>query len=161
VDINVEPKQGAAHQTVPWRFMRYTEVLLNYAEACLGLGQESEALTYINMIRKRSFMPSIATSGSALVKSLQHERKIELAFEELRYFDIRRWMICENAYDDVKGIKIMYGSPTSVSSTYGTGTPTYTIEIVDKREWDPKSYFLPISRDEMNKNYKLIQNPGY
>jgi starch-binding outer membrane protein, SusD/RagB family len=161
VDINVEPKQGAAHQTVPWRFIRYTEVLLNYAEACLGLGQEAEALTYINMIRKRAYMPSVATSGSALVKSLQHERKIELAFEELRYFDIRRWMICESAYADVQGIKILYGSSTSVSTTYGTGTPTYTVEVVDKREWDPKSYFLPIDINEMNKNYKLIQNPGY
>lgn len=161
VDINVEPKQGAARQTVPWRFIRYTEVLLNYAEACIGLGQESEALTYINMIRKRAFMPAIATSGTDLVKSLQHERKIELAFEELRYFDIRRWMICESAYADVQGIRIMYGSPTSFSTTYGTGTPTYTVEVVDDRAWDPKSYFLPISRDEINKNYKLIQNPGY
>jgi hypothetical protein len=106
-------------------------------------------------------MPAISTSGSALVKSLQHERKIELAFEELRYFDIRRWMIAENAYADVKGIRIVYGSPTSVSATYGNGTPTYSVEVVDNREWHTKSYFLPINRDEINKNYKLIQNPGY
>lgn len=161
VDINVEPKQGAAHQLVPWRFMRYTEVLLNYAEACIGLGQESEALTYINMIRTRAYMPAISTSGSALVKSLQHERKIELAFEELRYFDIRRWMICQNAYANVQGINIQYGSPSSFSTSYGTGTPTYAVVQVDTRAWDPKSYFLPIFVDEMNKNYKLVQNPGY
>lgn len=106
-------------------------------------------------------MPDISTTGAALVSSLQHERKIELAFEELRYFDIRRWMICENAYANVKGINIMYGSPSSFSTTYGNGTPKYTVSEVDTRHWDPKSYFLPISKDEINKNYKLVQNPGY
>jgi hypothetical protein len=161
IDISIDPVQGAGHQLVPWRFMRYSEVLLNYAEACIGLGQEDEARTYINKIRTRAYMPGIATTGAALVNSLQHERKIELAFEELRYFDIRRWMICPNAYANVQAINIVYGSPTSFSTTYGIGTPTYTVVEVDNRHWDPKSYFLPISLDEMNKNYKLIQNPGY
>jgi hypothetical protein len=141
--------------------MRYTEVLLNYAEACLALGQEAEAKTYINMIRTRAGMPNINTAGAALVSSLQHERKIELAFEELRYFDIRRWMICQNAYANVQAIAIMYGSPVSFSTTYGTGTPKYSIKEVDARAWDPKSYFLPIDINEMNKNSKLVQNPGY
>jgi hypothetical protein len=134
---------------------------LNYAEACIGLGEEAEARKYINMIRARAYMPDITTTGTDLVKSLQHERKIELAFEELRYFDIRRWMICQNAYANVQGVNIMYGSASSFSTTYGTGTPTYTVVQVDTRSWDPKSYFLPINIDEMHKNYKLVQNPGY
>ena len=46
--------------------MRYAEVLLNYAEACIGLGQDAEAKTYINMIRKRAGMPDVTESGVAL-----------------------------------------------------------------------------------------------
>jgi len=159
VDSSIDPV--AAKQTSPWRFMRYSEVLLNYAEACIGLGQEAEARTYINMIRKRAGMPEITSSGADLVNSLRYERKIELAFEELRYYDIRRWMIGPSAYADVEGIYILYGSPTSFSTSYGVGTPTYKVEVVDHRAWDPKDYLLPIDRDEMNRNDKLIQNPGY
>lgn len=159
IDIAYDPVGNK--QTSPWRFLRYTEVLLNYAEACIALGQEGEAKTYINMIRKRAGLPDINTSGTDLIKSLQHERQIELAFEELRYYDLRRWMIGEDAYANVDGIYIMYGSPTSFSPNYGEGTATYKVQQVDQRAWDPKSYFLPISKDEMNKNSKLIQNPGY
>lgn len=169
VDISIDPAAGASHQTTPWRFMRYTEVLLNYAEACSALSllgndvanNETEAKTYINLIRKRAFMPNITTTGSDLMESVRHERKIELAFEELRYFDIRRWMVCPQAYADVEGIYIMYGSASNPVSSYGVGTPSYTVKIVDTRSWDPKSYFLPISKDEMDKNTNLIQNPGY
>lgn len=169
VDINLDPASGASHQTSPWRFIRYTEVLLNYAEACLGLSQlgeststnETEALNYINQIRKRAYMPAISTTGAALVQSLRHERKVELAFEELRYFDIRRWMIGTSAYGDAKGIDILYGSPSNTSATYGSGTPTYKVTDVETRSWNPKNYFLPITKDEMDKNNKLIQNPGY
>lgn len=159
VDNTLDPV--AIKQICPWKFMRYGEIILNYAEACIGLGQEPEARTYINMIRKRAGMAGISTTGADLVRSLQHERKIELAFEELRYFDIRRWMICSNAYSNPLGIYILYGSPTSVSTSYGSGTPTYSVRKIDDREWNSKCYFLPISQDEMYKNSKLIQNPGY
>jgi hypothetical protein len=163
VDASIDPV--ATKQAYPWRFMRYTEVLLNYAEACIGLGEETEARTYINKIRKRAGMPDISTTGTALVNSLQHERKIELAFEELRYFDIRRWMICDKVYEDVHGVNILYGTKQTATTTsaYGSGTPIYSVTNsgIDTRAWDPKSYFLPITIDEMNKNYKLVQNPGY
>jgi hypothetical protein len=164
VDPTVDPLKSL--QTAPWRYMRYTEILLNYAEACIGLGQEGEALIYINMVRARAAMPPISTSGAALVESLRHERKIELAFEELRYFDIRRWMICDPAvygkkagFSDVYAIHVHY--PYVSGSSYGQGTPTYTVYNAEARAWDHKSYFLPIAYDEMNKNLKLIQNPFY
>ena len=121
-------------------------------------------------------MPNIA---SATMASLQHERKIELAFEELRYFDIRRWMICDPAvygqkagFSNVWSIHIFY--PYNGSTTYGSGTPVYTpvadvsgagnyanLDYAGARAWNPKFYFLPIAFDEMNKNQKLIQNPLY
>src|ERR1019366_4515053 len=170
LDPTVDPVKTM--QTAPWRYMRYSEVLLNYAEACIGLGLEGEAKTYINTIRARVFMPAITASGAALVKALQHERKIELAFEELRYFDIRRWMICDPevygdkaGYSNVKAISIIYpyvsGTTYVKGTTYGTGTPTYSVTQLSTRKWDKKVYFVPIALDEMNKNPKLIQNPLY
>jgi hypothetical protein len=145
-------------QDNPWRFIRFTEILMNYAEACLELGQEEEATKYINMIRKRAGLPGVTTSGQALVDSYRHERRIELAFENNRFFDVRRWMIGAQAYTSVQGIDIVYKlNPDKV-----TTTPTYkVIPSVIARNWNPSFYFLPIKLDEINKNNKLIQNPLY
>lgn len=146
-------------QENPWRFIRYTEVLLNYAEACLGLGQEEEARTYINMIRKRAGLPAISASGQALTAAYRHERRIELAYETHRFFDVRRWMIAPQAYTDAQGIDILYKlNPDKTTST----TPVYqVIPSVTKRAWLDRFYFLPIKLDEMNRNNTLIQNPLY
>jgi hypothetical protein len=145
-------------QDNPWRYIRYTEILMNYAEACLGLGQEAEARDYINMIRKRAGLPDVTTSGQALVDSYRHERRIELAYEGQRFFDVRRWMIGADAYKDVQGINILY----KLNADKVTTTPTYkVIPSVIARNWNPSFYFLPIKLDEINKNNKLIQNPLY
>ena len=143
-------------QPYPWRQIRYAEVLLNYAEACLELGEEDEARLTINSIRKRAGMPDIPPTekGTALMEHYRNERKIELAYEQHRYFDIRRWMIAPDAIKPAQGIDIRY--PYN-----NTEEPTYTITEVQQRKWNDKSYLMPIYLDEMNKNSLLIQNPGY
>src|SRR5690606_5282214 len=60
-------------QEVPWRFIRYAEVLLNYAEASNELGEDAEARTYLNQIRKRAGVPAISTSGAILKEQIRHE----------------------------------------------------------------------------------------
>jgi hypothetical protein len=141
-------------QVQPWRYIRYTEIVLNYAEACLGLGQEAEAKTYINMIRRRAGMPDVTESGQALIDRYRHERQIELAFEDHRYFDVRRWMIADQAYKDCMGVSILYkqAAPT---------VPEYSVIVAQQRAWLPRFYLLPIKSDEMNRNNKLVQNPLY
>jgi hypothetical protein len=145
-------------QTQPWRYMRYTEVLLNYAEACIELGEDDEAKTYLNMIRARAGMPPITSTGAQLMDDYRNERQVELAFEDQRYYDIRRWMIPEVGYEDAKGVSITY--PLLANHTTSP-TPDYTIIDVQEREWNPRFYFLPISLDETNRNPLLIQNPLY
>ena len=143
-------------QPWPWRQFRYAEILLNYAEACIELGQYNEARDNINRIRRRAGMPDIPTSvtGDELRNRYRHERKIELAYEQHRYFDIRRWMIAPEVIQPAQGIDIRY--------PYGGGDPTYTvIESVQDRKWNDKAYFMPIYLDEMQKNNLLIQNPLY
>lgn len=156
----IDPAVNAQYdkQEQPWRYIRYSEVLLNYAEASLGLGQENEAKTYLNMIRKRAGMPDITAGGAALLNQLRNERSIELAFEDHRYYDVRRWMTAPQAYQDAKGISIR--QKTDAAGT-PTGAPTYSIVNAQSRAWNPRFYLFPIKLDEINRNSKLIQNPLY
>jgi hypothetical protein len=83
-------------QQIPWPFFRYTEALLNYVEACIELGQDAEARAWLNKIRFRSGMPAVTESGDALRQRYRNERRVEMAFEEQRYHDARRWMIASS-----------------------------------------------------------------
>ncbi|MEX1240219.1 MAG: RagB/SusD family nutrient uptake outer membrane protein [Cyclobacteriaceae bacterium] len=154
IDPNIEHEYAAAggNQEAPWHYFRYGEILLNYAEASLGLGQEDEAKIYINMVRQRAGMPDITDTGQTLIDRYQNERRIELAFEQHRYFDIRRWMIAPDVMVNANGIVIE--DPLS-------GPVEYSINKIQDRAWNDKMYLLPIIQDEINRNENLVQNPIY
>ena len=169
-DPAVVDNQSSA-QVVPWPFIRYTEIVLNYVEASIATGDEGEARNWLNKLRFRAGMPAIIASGADLLEAYINERRVELAYEEHRYHDARRWMIADQTLG--RGIKVM-----KVTATLKTGAtprtpyqydPTvydYTYTVVDNndnetRTWDDKMYFMPISRDEINRNELLVQNPGY
>ena len=156
MDINIDAQFVIPN--VPWRYMRYAEVLLNYAEACIGLGQDAEAREYINMIRKRAGMPDITESGIALRDRYRHERRIEMPLEERRFWDVRRWVIGPQAYEDAYKVDVVY--PLLPNKTTSL-VPTITPGLLHKYDWIDKAYFMPITRTEMNRNSKLIQNPDY
>jgi len=145
-------------QAAPWRYFRYTEVLLNYAEACIELGEEAEALTNINAIRKRAQLPEIAATGNELRERCRHERRIELAFEDNRFYDVRRWVLGPETYVDLTGADVRYLLNPDLSTAE---VPTIQPKVVQTRNWDNRAYFFPIMRSELNKNDLLIQNPGY
>jgi len=169
VDPSVDPQY--VKQDVPFKHLRYGEVLLNYAEACIELGQDAEARTYINLIRKRAGQPDLPGSltGDALRQAYRHERRIELAFEDHRFWDVRRWLIGEVAYKQTSSVDVRYNATeTSVPSYRKADGSTYGAPVFSKRDtpgdsraWNKKIYFFPIMRDEMNKNTLLVQNPGY
>lgn len=155
IDPSVVHEYAAAggNQEAPWHFFRYAEILLNYAEACIELGQDTEAKTYLNMVRARAGMPDITETGAALKARYQNERRVELAFEQHRYFDIRRWMIAPQAMGrNANGIVIK--QPIA-------GPVAYSLNKVQDRAWNDKMYFLPIILLEMNRNSELVQNPLY
>lgn len=155
IDIGVDPEftyDGAAPET-PWVFFRLGEIYLNYAEACIELGLDADAKIYLTLLRDRAGMPAITETGDALMQRYQNERRIEMAFEQSRYFDVRRWLIGDQVYHNAKGIVI---------NEFGDGTVEYFVqEVSQPRGWDDKTNFLPILQDEMNRNTTLIQNPGY
>jgi hypothetical protein len=158
-------------QFVPWPFFRYTEAVFNYVEASIELGQESEARLWLNRIRFRAGMPAITATGAALREAYRHERRIEMVYEEQRYHDARRWMIApetlgrKTTYIKVTG---KFRPDKTLSAPYRYDPEIYnytytpTVETAqENRKWEDKIYFRPFSRDEINRNIQLIQNPGY
>ncbi len=153
----------------PWPFLRYAEVLLNYAEAAAELGLATEAASALNQVRARVGMPDVPPDGGlgrTLIERIRQERAVELAFEEHRYFDVRRWMIAPQAYTNGHGIRVTGRlDPTGAPMMYNGQEYRYRYEYqvieVDERLWNDKAYFLPIPQDEMDRNPKLVQNPGY
>jgi hypothetical protein len=158
-------------QQIPWPFLRYTEAVLNYVEACIELGQEAEAKAWLNKVRFRSGMPEITASGDALRQAYRNERQIEMAFEEQRFHDARRWMIASSTLGQKVRIVNVIGTLKAGKSVtlykYDKENYNYTYNVVnmdpgkENRAWADKMYFLPIHRDEMNRNKNLVQNPGY
>ena len=136
-----------------WILMRYAEVLLNYAETQIALGNEEEARNYINMVRERSGMPETSKSGNELVQLYRNERAVELGMEEQRYYDVRRWKIAEETLGHpVHKMTITKNNDDSF---------TYEVEEMEERVFDPRMYWQPIPIDEIRKNSNLTQNPGY
>jgi hypothetical protein len=133
-------------------FIRLSEIYLNYAEAQNALGNDGEALKYVNMIRQRAGMPDVTGAGTVLRDKIRQERRIELAFEGQRYYDLRRWKILEQGMGNAMGIKIVKNID---------GTKTYSKKTVQTRIYSEKVYWQPIPVSEIQKNSKLLQNPGY
>jgi starch-binding outer membrane protein, SusD/RagB family len=154
VDINDWSNMGKA----PWRYIRYAEILLNYAEAQNeAVGPDVSVYTAINKIRTRAGMPNLPAglSQDAMRTRIRNERRIELAYEEHRYFDVRRWkiaMVTENM--PARGILI---------TKAGNGALTYTSKIaLAGKAFQVQHYWYPIPLEEINaSNGKLAQNPGY
>lgn len=158
-------------QEVPWPILRYTEAVLNYVEASLELGQEDEAKAWLNQIRFRVGQPAITASGDELVQLYRNERRVEMAYEEQRYHDARRWMIAEETLGRKANTISITGTlkPGASVSVYRYD-PTlynYVYKVVpidpgkENRTWLDKMYYIPILRDELNRNTTLIQNPGF
>ena len=145
--------------STPWIFFRYAEMLLNYAEANYYLGDAAKCREYINKVRSRLgvVMPVVTESGDPLLKRLQNERRIELAFEEHRFFDVRRWKIAPVVLNINAKKMLIVKDPV-------TGIKTFSVvDLLPARAFFDKNYLLPIPQTEINKNANPLftQNPGY
>ena len=147
-----------------WILFRYAEVLLNYAEAMNeAYGPDNDNATglsarqAVNKIRKRlqvSMPDVVATNKDEMRVSIKHERRIELAFEEHRYWDLIRW----------KDAEIVLNQPIlGVVAQNTNGVISYSTVTVEIRKFDAtKMYFYPIPQTEVNKTGNVVtQNPGW
>ena len=138
-----------------WIFIRYAEVLLNYAEAKNeASGPDGSVYDAINLIRQRAGMPDLdgGLSQDQMREKIRNERRVELAFEEHRFFDIRRWGIAESLLNGpLYGMKI-----EKDGDTY-----TYTKFEFETRSFPSKLYVLPIPQNEIDKNPAAKQILGW
>jgi hypothetical protein len=139
--------KGASWAESPFNFrmIRYADIVLVAAEAAIMAGDNAKALTYINMVRKRARMcgPSGNTvpedlTGSVTMDQLRHERRLELAMEGYRFFDLVRWNLA---------------TPYLSNKVLASG---YTVNFTS-----PKNDFYPIPQTEVNTNPNLLQYPGW
>ncbi len=139
-----------------WIIFRLGEFYLDYAEAVFNATGSANDATYgmtaneaINVLRNRSDiqMPPFTEDGEAWVERYERERLVELAFENHRFWDVRRWKKGEKYF---KNIQV-----ATIESNLMLKRSTIT------RQWDDKFYFYPISQSERRKNPNLTQNPGW
>lgn len=164
------PDDQSNAQEIPWPFIRYTEMALIYAEACIETGEEGEARDWLSRIRYRVGLPAVTESGADLMAKLRNERRVELAYEEHRYFDGRRWMIGPELHRGIQEVTVTAtlkpGQSPHVPYKHDKSVYDYSYVVSDNtenetRSWDDKMYYRPITRDEINRNPLLVQNPGY
>lgn len=152
--------------------LRYAEVLLNYAEAKIEENDiDSSVYAAINEIRRRAGMPEIETNlTQAQLKSIvRTERKIELALEGKRLYDIRRWKIAEELLRGNLLGRVERGLLANAPEIDENGNPHYgnvtnrtDMRVIEVRLFDNnKNYLWPIPQIEINVNRKLLQNAGY
>ncbi|MDH6312425.1 hypothetical protein M2137_001196 [Parabacteroides sp. PFB2-10] len=158
--------------TVPahaWPIFRYGEILLNAAEAYNEAYGPDQAYQFVNQIRARVGMPDYkGMSKEQLRERIRNERRIELSFEDHRFFDERRWMLFEGVtpaseknLPRYKQIYNLYG----VRITGDADDPEYTYGPAESHPLrtfnSPKNYYLPIPDNETKRLPNLGQNPGW
>lgn len=141
---------GSKDHSVNWIYIRLAEVILNEAEARLETNDITGALEAVNKIRARVALPALTETDQAKLRDMiRKERRLELAFEDHRFWDVRRWKI-----GDKTNQGIMYGvrftSPTE-----------FYISNTDTRTWDDRLYLHPIPHSEILRMSVLEQNPGF
>lgn len=148
-----DKKPGETHSYVNWIIFRYAEVLLNYAEAKNeASGPDNTIYDALDLIRNRAGMPPVNrekyNSKEKLREFIRNERRVELACEGLRYFDIIRWRIAEVVLNKVVTSAVIPGV-----------LPQNEIE---KRVFDPnKHYVWPIPQIAIDKAKNLEQHPEW
>ncbi|KKX47739.1 hypothetical protein L950_0224870 [Sphingobacterium sp. IITKGP-BTPF85] len=150
----------AKRSETPWVVFRLGEIYLNFAEACVELGgKDIEALDAVNAIRKRA---GIKEHTAISRDKVRQERKVELAFEKLRFWDLKRWRVAhldvaEGGLTNYRGTALYpWYNVKSNKYTFETGTPPK-----QKRLFLERNYYIRLSPADLSTNVNLIQNPGY
>lgn len=143
--------------------IRYAEILLMYAESKIELNQIDESVySAINKVRKRAGMPdvnkTIYNNQAKLRELIRRERRVELAMEGIRWFDVVRWKIGDQV---MKG-KVMGALLGKVDAKNGALTLGTERIFVENRNFDPgKNYLWPIPQKAIDATPAIVQNPNY
>lgn len=148
---------GWATSSQDWLIFRYAEILLNDAEAAYGSGNTAQAMADINLIRNRA---GIAPLTSVSTDAIHQERKVELAFEGQRYWDVRRWRTA------VTDLSVKWSGIRYILDASNPGK--FQVQIINNvdgtsniPQFRPENYYLPITIARTANNPALAENPGY
>lgn len=144
--------------------LRKIEVFLNFAEAaneawgptdkksCLYSAYDimSDIRSTSTGINDDRYLESALTDETEFRKLIQNERRIEFAFENQRYFDMRRWLLPLN--ETVQGVSV---------SLNDNNDEVFTVFDVEQRKYEIKNYYTPLPYDEVAKNSNLVNNFGW
>lgn len=158
---NVRKQLTVSHDSRSWCYLRLAQIYLDYAEALNEYDPgNADILKSLNIIRVRAGIPiygngandiAIPASQSDMRQAIRHERQVELAFENVRYFDIRRWKIASQTMgQDVYGMNV-----------FASGNDFYQKTLIQRRRFLPRDYLWPIPNGEILKDKLLVQNPGW
>ena len=141
--------------------LRLANIYLDYVEALNESDPTNpDILTYLNAIRQRAGVPQYGTgtnplpvpSGqTAMRTAIRNERRVELAFENVRYFDTRRWKIAPQTD----------AGPFYGMNMYADGSNFYQKTLLETRVFYPRDYLFPIPNNEVLKDNLMVQNPGW
>ena len=155
---------GVKSKFRPSIIFRLADFYLLYAEALNEVEPaNADVLKYVNLVRERAGLPKLEVLNPAIAgnqdlqrEAIRRERRIELATEGQRYFDVRRWMIAENE----PGNGGQGGDFTGMNPD-GNKVTFHTRKKVHTRSFKRKNYFFPISLTDMQRSKVLVQNPGW
>ncbi|WP_315361541.1 RagB/SusD family nutrient uptake outer membrane protein [Prevotella histicola] len=153
-NVNIQTGGGSDGHVVP--LFRLAEIYLNYAEALNEYDPTNpDIAVYLNKIRERVSLPDVPSglTQEQMRTLIHHERRVELAFEEHRFWDVRRWKVASSTLGaTVKGVKITQDD---------AGNFTYSPVQVEQRVFQPKMYWYPIPQSEVLKLHHWEQNKGW
>jgi hypothetical protein len=148
-----------------WPVFRYAEILLNYVEALNEYDPaHADIVKYLNQIRERAGVPNIEEvypeaigNQSAMRELIRKERRVELSFENKRFFDTRTWMIAEQVDGGpMWGMNTTSSAPSPNAST--TPDTFWERTVFETRVFEPKHYLYPFHQRELDRNEMITQN---
>jgi starch-binding outer membrane protein, SusD/RagB family len=166
-DPNPQAGTSSHRSDVWWPRFRLGEIYLNAAEAALELGLQPEAVGYVNIVRERAgFAPnSLATLTRA---TLRNERRVELAFEDHRYWDLVRWRIAHEVWDGQPNSPTAHNWTLFPYRVVRPGHPTHNKWVFDSqpaaRQLSPRffrlgNYYSEVPSGVVGNNPKIVRNP--
>ncbi|MEJ7830464.1 MAG: RagB/SusD family nutrient uptake outer membrane protein [Segetibacter sp.] len=167
IDAAPGASTSAVQSDTWWIVFRIGEIFLNAAEAAFELGLTAEALGYINRIRERAGFPANSLT-SLTIQRIQNERKVELAFEDHRLWDVIRWRIADKIWDGTTtnpdaNIYALYPYRIVHPGSANDGKYVYDKFIAPRfkaaRFFRPGNYYSFIPQTVINNNPKIVRNP--
>lgn len=150
----------------PYIFIRYAEILLDYAEALNEYDPtNADIVKYLDLVRERAGIPGIETVYPSAVgnkeemrKHLLRERAAELCFEGDRYYTlVRRLLLGRPEYQTIYGMNV-HEDDGGLGFSF---TGFYQRTVFQKRYWDDRMYLFPIAQSDIERDRALVQNPGW